>query len=127
MDRCNGGTPSSTPANPNSSSSSNNNPATTPSSTNNNNGNTAAAAVAATTSNNGVKLRPVSSVDSGPSTTVSTAIGGGVGGAGAYRRSFHRSGPGSASATSDYSMSTLAESVQVSSLLRCCSLSQSSI
>lgn len=119
MDRCNGGTPSSTPANP-SSSSNNNNPATTPS--NNNNGNTAAAAAAATTSNNGVKLRPVSSVDSGPSTTVSTAIGGGVGGAGAYRRSFHRSGPGSASATSDYSMSTLAESVQVSLLLRCCSI-----
>ncbi|XP_055550546.1 protein Shroom isoform X3 [Wyeomyia smithii] len=29
-----------------------------------------------------------------------------------YRKSFHRSGPGSASATSDYSMSTVAESVQ---------------
>ncbi|XP_053697120.1 protein Shroom isoform X2 [Sabethes cyaneus] len=29
-----------------------------------------------------------------------------------YRKAFHRSGPGSASATSDYSMSTVAESVQ---------------
>ncbi|XP_065076775.1 protein Shroom isoform X2 [Ochlerotatus camptorhynchus] len=64
--------------------------------------------------NNGVKLRPdrgnasidstLSSASSSSSTVASVAS--------SYRRSFHRLGPGSASATSDYSMSTLPESIQ---------------
>lgn len=113
MDRCNGGTSNAAP--PSSTPSAGTNPSTnaTTNNSNSNNGGTTTAA-AAGVSNNGVKLRPVSSVDSvaaattQPSTTGVTASAVG----GAYRRSFHRSGPGSASATSDYSMSTLAESVQ---------------
>ncbi|XP_062548795.1 protein Shroom isoform X2 [Armigeres subalbatus] len=66
-------------------------------------------------SNNGVKLRPDrgnSSIDSTLSSASAAAAVSGVV-ASSYRRSFHhRLGPGSASATSDYSMSTLAESIQ---------------
>lgn len=69
--------------------------------------------------NNGVKLRPDrgnASIDStlssasGSSSTVASV-------ASSYRRSFHRLGPGSASGTSDYSISTLPESIQVGLLL----------
>ncbi|XP_058453199.1 protein Shroom isoform X2 [Malaya genurostris] len=69
------------------------------------------------TNNNAVKIRPernngaVSSVDSVVvSSSSATSLLAGT--APGYRKLFHRSGPGSASATSDYSMSTVAESIQ---------------
>ncbi|XP_058819561.1 protein Shroom isoform X2 [Topomyia yanbarensis] len=64
--------------------------------------------------NSGVAAAAVSSIDSSvvASSTASALLAAVAGPTPGFRKSFHRSGPGSASATSDYSMSTLAESVQ---------------
>ncbi|KXJ77480.1 hypothetical protein RP20_CCG007491 [Aedes albopictus] len=88
-------------------------------STNNNSTNVAnnsnnSAASNNTNNNNGVKLRPDRGGNASIDSTLSSASSSAVSGiASSYRRSFHhRLGPGSASATSDYSMSTVAESIQ---------------